>query len=65
MIGLKSNQKRLLKHAEYAFEKYAGQADEYTTEEKNRGRYEKRTYQLLLVEDLDLSINAGVGFSNT
>ena len=57
VVALKSNQKGLLKYAHKAFEKHESQAEQFMTEEKNRGRYEKRTYQLLPIEGLELSIS--------
>lgn len=56
VIALKANQKHLLGHARRAFEKYPDQFEQYLTEEKNRGRYEKRTYQFLPLEGLELSV---------
>jgi predicted transposase YbfD/YdcC len=55
VIGLKANQKALMTCAESLFKEVSSPTEEFTTKEKRHGRVEKRTYQLLKVEDCEFA----------
>ena len=58
-IALKQNQKTLQKYAIKAFDEYRSDTLTYVTEETGHGRQEKRIYQQLSVDGLDLSYTQG------